>query len=136
MSSTIPTSMRAQSYTRNGIASDVLELSDSYRVPIPQVSEVLIEVYAGALNPVDYQVNRWVCFLVDRPEKPDTNRALPAVQFMAGGLVHLIISKPFVPGFDIAGVIVSVGSKVKNFKVGDRVYAMNSFRKVSQECHK
>jgi NADPH:quinone reductase-like Zn-dependent oxidoreductase len=52
------------------------------------------------LNPVDYKIrNHWI---------PDWPQALPIIT-----------------GWDVAGVVVEIGSEVQNFKVGDEVYAYN-----------
>ena len=62
--------------------------------PTPTASQVLIKVYAAALNPVD--------FVRDNPEVADVF--------------------PIVVGYDAAGVVESVGSEVTTFKPGDKVY--------------
>lgn len=67
-------------------------------VPRPGPNDVLVEVQAVGLNPVDWKV------------------ALP--EYVSLGLVP---GYPFTPGSDGAGVIVEVGAEVSNFKKGDRV---------------
>ncbi|WP_080873692.1 quinone oxidoreductase family protein [Oceanobacillus timonensis] len=64
-------------------------------VPVPRENEVLVEVYATSLNFAD----------------------LLAVK----GAYHQQSREPFIPGFDCAGYVVDKGSKVKHFKIGDRV---------------
>jgi len=66
----------------------------------PGAGEVLVRNRAVAINPVDW-----------------------AIQYL-GGLLFNWIKYPFVPGSDIAGDVVAVGSGVANIKVGDRVLAM------------
>ncbi|NJD60633.1 MAG: NADPH:quinone oxidoreductase [Anaerolineales bacterium] len=64
--------------------------------PVPQATEVLVRVYAAAINPVDYKIRkagRW-----------------------AG------VKPPAVLGYDAAGVVEAVGVGVKAFKPGDEVY--------------
>lgn len=70
-------------------------------VPQPVVGDrdVLVEVHAAALNLLDSKVRDGEFKLI-LPYRP-----------------------PFVAGHDVAGVISQVGSKVRNFKVGDEVYA-------------
>ena len=65
--------------------------------PVPKDDEVLIDVHAIGLN------------------FPDT--------LMLQGLYQTRPERPFVPGRDAAGVVASVGAKVKRFKAGDRVMA-------------
>ena len=67
--------------------------------PVPRDGDVLIEVRAAGLNPVDAKVR---------------DGEFKAVQ---------PYRMPLVLGHDVAGVIVGVGSKVQRFKVGDEVYA-------------
>jgi alcohol dehydrogenase len=95
--------MTAISYERHGDTS-VLSWSASYPRPIPNDDQVLVEIKASALNPADFKFRR----------NPVPNFILP---------------KPKIPGMDFAGIIIQVGSKVKNnkntnFQVGDRVAGM------------
>jgi polyketide synthase PksN len=71
-----------------------LALSE-WRVPDPDAHEVTVEVRASALNFPDVMCIR--------------------------GLYPTMPSYPFVPGFEIAGVITKVGRAVTAFKVGDAV---------------
>ncbi|XP_057534716.1 quinone-oxidoreductase homolog, chloroplastic-like [Amaranthus tricolor] len=68
-------------------------------VPEPKVDEVLIKVEAATLNPVDWKIQKGVL----RPFLPR--------------------NFPTIPGTDIAGEVVQVGSHVNKFKVGDKVVA-------------
>lgn len=70
--------------------------------PLPGPDEVLIKIKAVGVNPVDWKIR-------DGSTKD-----------------WLQISLPFILGSDIAGVIESVGSDVKGFKVGDAVYGYTS----------
>jgi len=78
--------------------TDRLRIGD---VPDPQVrdDEVLIQVHAAAVNLVDAKVK--------------------------SGEFKLILPyrTPFVLGHDVAGVVLRVGPRVRQFKVGDEVYA-------------
>ncbi|MES1161275.1 MAG: alcohol dehydrogenase catalytic domain-containing protein, partial [Bacteroidota bacterium] len=76
--------------------AEVLSLED-VNTPVPQENEVLIQVRAAALNPVDSKIRR--------------------------GLLKDIMPKefPFIPGWEAAGVIVETGKKATEFKVGDEV---------------
>src|SRR5690348_4511111 len=72
--------------------------------PTPGPSEVLVRVHAAAVNPLDWKLCTGVISLT--PE----------------------FSLPFIPGFDIAGVVEEVGrgaeggANVSSFAVGDEVF--------------
>jgi NADPH:quinone reductase-like Zn-dependent oxidoreductase len=66
-------------------------------------TEVLVEVHAAGVNPVDYKTRRG-----------------DGVAASAGPL-------PFVPGWDVAGVVVGAGYGVTRFQPGDRVFGMPRF---------
>jgi NADPH:quinone reductase-like Zn-dependent oxidoreductase len=70
-------------------------------VPEPDLSadEVLIEVHAAAVNLIDAKVRNGEFKLI------------------------LPYRTPFVLGHDVAGVVVRVGPRVRQFKAGDEVYA-------------
>lgn len=67
--------------------------------PVPGSDEVLVEIQATGLNQLDGKI-RDGAFKPILPYKP-----------------------PFVLGHDLAGVVLSVGSKVQRFKAGDAIYA-------------
>jgi NADPH2:quinone reductase len=67
--------------------------------PSPGEHDLVVEVHAAALNPVDWKV-------------------------LAGGLGER--PAPFVLGFDVSGVVREVGSKVEGFAPGDEIYASPS----------
>ncbi|GAB4839801.1 hypothetical protein Ancab_020511 [Ancistrocladus abbreviatus] len=94
--STIPTEMKAWVYEEYG-GVDVLNFDPKVAVPELKDDQVLIKVAAAALNPVDFK-RRFGKFKA-------TDSSLPTV-----------------PGYDVAGVVVKVGSQVKELKVGDEVY--------------
>lgn len=73
--------------------------------PTPKENEVLINVKAIGINPVDYKV-----------------RMIEEVLNMISGPGY-----PAVLGWDISGDVAAVGSRVDNFKVGDRVFGMVNF---------
>lgn len=89
--------MRALTYSRYGDPS-VLTLSD---LPLPKVAPgaALVRVHHAAVNPVDWKL-------------------------MAGGLDAIMdVAFPVVPGWDVAGVVESVGPDTPEFRAGDRVAA-------------
>jgi NADPH:quinone reductase-like Zn-dependent oxidoreductase len=71
--------------------------------PSPISTEVLVEVHAAGLNPVDYKT-----------------RSGSGVAAWAG-------PPPYVPGWDLAGVVVSTGYGVTRLQPGDRVFGMPWF---------
>ena len=70
-------------------------------MPDPELrpDEVLVEVHATSVNPLDFKIRNGD-FKLLMPARP-----------------------PFALGHDVAGVVVRVGSRVQHFKVGDEVYA-------------
>lgn len=67
--------------------------------PTPKPDEVLVQVHAVGLNPIDYMIPKGSF-------KPILKFQLPATM-----------------GSDLAGVVVETGSRVTRFKVGDAVFA-------------
>lgn len=75
-----------------------LELTDVSR-PLIKPDEILVQVHAAGLNPVDNMISKGMF-------KPIIKLQLPATM-----------------GCDLAGVVVEVGSRVSRFKAGDAVFA-------------
>lgn len=87
--------MKAITYSKYG-SPDVLELTEQ---PMPKVGPgmVLVKVKAASVNPVDWKI-------------------------MAGYLdAAMDLQFPAVPGWDVAGVVESVGIDSQQFKPGDEV---------------
>lgn len=80
---------------------DTLSIMDIEK-PQPGPGELLVEVYAASLNPVDYKV-------------------------MGNG--HPDWSYPHVPGVDAAGVVQAIGEGVEGWSIGDRVVFHRNFTK-------
>jgi NADPH:quinone reductase-like Zn-dependent oxidoreductase len=78
---------------------DVLELADIPE-PRPRDDEVLIQVAATSVNPVDWLV------------RDGAAKSFVKVKF------------PVVLGCDLAGEVVEIGRRVTKFRVGDEVFAM------------
>jgi NADPH:quinone reductase-like Zn-dependent oxidoreductase len=68
--------------------------------PAPGPHEVKVRVEAASINPVDYKLRRG-----------DLRTIMP-------------IELPTIPGRDVAGTVVEVGSDVSDLKVGDRVMGL------------
>jgi NADPH:quinone reductase-like Zn-dependent oxidoreductase len=82
---------------------EALQLEDVAR-PVPAADEILVNVYASGVNPVD-----WVI-------REGGNDALRAY-----------LTLPLTLGWDAAGIVAEVGSAVTGFAVGDAVYGMPNF---------
>src|SRR4051812_23274514 len=67
--------------------------------PTPSKGQCLVRVKAVSVNPID--------------------------TYIRSGLVQMQLPFPFIVGCDLAGVIEAVGSEVKRFKPGDRVWGSN-----------
>lgn len=65
-------------------------------IPTPEAGELLVEIRATALNPVDWKIQDH-------------------------DIVNLIKDYPAILGSDSAGVVKAIGEGVTNFAVGDRV---------------
>jgi len=70
-----------------------------FDVPTPNESEILVEIFAASLNPIDFKI---------RDGK---------IKFLRS------YSFPLILGHDLAGVVSAVGSKVTRFKKGDKVFS-------------
>ncbi|QWG45882.1 NADP-dependent oxidoreductase [Bacillus mycoides] len=70
-------------------------------MPTPEINEyeVLTEIHAASINPIDFKIR--------------------------DGKVKLLLKykMPLILGNDFSGVIVKIGTKVTQFKVGDEIYA-------------
>lgn len=77
---------------------DVLDVVD-VEIPEPGPTEVLVEVKAAGVNPVDWKMRT------------------------GGGLGD----PPFSVGWDVSGVVAAVGPGVTRFRVGDQVFGMPRF---------
>ena len=90
--------MRAIGYRKPSPALDALEAFEIPR-PTPESRDLLVEVRAVAVNPVDYKV---------------ASGTVPE----AGGIK--------VVGYDGAGVVVEAGREMRLFKPGDEVFCAGS----------
>ena len=95
----IPSVMTAVQQSGYGESRNVITVSEN--VPVPRQlssNQILVRVYATSINPVDWKTLIGNLSLTKR------------------------YSFPHIPGYDVAGVVVAVGSSVKRLKVGDKVY--------------
>jgi NADPH:quinone reductase-like Zn-dependent oxidoreductase len=93
--------MRAVQVTRFG-GPEVLVCADVQR-PAPISTEVLVRVVAAGINPVDAKTRR------------------------GEGVARWVGSPPFIPGWDLCGVVEAMGYGVTRFREGDMVYGMPRF---------
>lgn len=89
--------MKALTFKRYGKSPDI-GLTELPR-PVPKPDELLVEIHAAGVNPIDNMI--------------PTGMFKPVLKF------HL----PATLGSDLAGVVVEVGSRVTRFKPGDAVFA-------------
>jgi alcohol dehydrogenase len=90
--------MAAVTYSQHGTSFVVLKMNRQFSRPIPRHDQVLVEVYATSVNPVDYKFRRhW--------------------------MPNFLLPKPKIPGADVAGIVIQVGANVTKFQPGDRVAA-------------
>ncbi|WP_240045071.1 NADP-dependent oxidoreductase [Streptomyces alboflavus] len=97
---TAPSTMRAVSQDRAG-APDVLKVVETRR-PEAGRGEILVRVQAAGVNPADWKTR-------------------------ARGMFATGATPPFTLGFDVAGIVESVGPGVTIFHSGDAVFGMPRF---------
>lgn len=78
---------------------DVFEIKDIEK-PIIKEDQLLIKVYATSINPIDWKQRK--------------------------GNHKFILGSPFpiTLGYDVSGEVVEIGSEIKNFNVGDKVFGV------------
>lgn len=79
---------------------EVLRVETNVPLPVPTQSQVLVEVKAAGINPVD--------------------------TYIRSGTYAIKPPLPFTPGSDVAGIVKQVGASVTKFKPGDRVYVIKN----------
>ena len=79
---------------------EVLRIGERPR-PEPVATEVRVRVEAAGVNPVDWKTR--------------------------SGKGSAVVQPPFVPGWDVAGVVDAVGAGVTRFRVGDPVFGLPWF---------
>ena len=97
------THMKAVLFDRFGPAQEVLRIVKDAPAPSVGDKDLLIEVKATSVNPIDCAVRS----------------GYGAEFFQRNGIIRM----PLIPGRDIAGIVQRVGPGVTKFKAGDRVYA-------------
>ncbi|KAG8057290.1 hypothetical protein GUJ93_ZPchr0002g23335 [Zizania palustris] len=92
--------MRAVQFDRYGGGAEGLKHVE-VPIPTPKKGEVLIKMEAASVNPIDWKIQKGMV----RPFLP---RKFPSI-----------------PGNDLAGEVAALGGGVSDFKVGDKVIAIN-----------
>ncbi len=97
--------MKAALLTQYDKKGTKLEIRD-IPIPVPADDEVLVQIMAAAVNPLDNMIIR--------------------------SEIKLIVpyKMPLVMGNELAGVVVKVGKKAMHFKPGDRVYGRLPLKKI------
>lgn len=90
--------MKAIVLTGYGKTEEVVELRE---LPDPEFgpNDVLIDVHAASVNPIDFKVQQGAMKSIRK------------------------LSFPAVMGFDVSGVVQAVGARVSKFKIGDAVFS-------------
>jgi NADPH:quinone reductase-like Zn-dependent oxidoreductase len=89
--------MKALVFKRYG-GPDHVTFADTSR-PVPKPDEILVQVHAAGLNPIDTMIPKGMF--------------KPILRFQLPGTL----------GSDLAGIVVETGSRVTRFKPGDAVFA-------------
>lgn len=101
----LPTTFRAFQYEKHGedpLAEIKLNPAATHKPLEP--TQVRIKIRSAAVNPIDYKLVPYGAAFLPKPATPEN---------------------PLRIGFDLAGVVVEVGSgDVKGFQVGDEVFSM------------
>jgi alcohol dehydrogenase len=93
--------MRAFLLDGYGAIADHVKLAE-VADPVPGPSDVLIDIHAASLNPIDFKIVRGDLKRVSKYQLPRTF------------------------GFDASGVVLSAGTRATGFKAGDAVYVRSS----------
>lgn len=96
--------MKAIQMTQSG-GPEVLKLVE-IEEPIVGENEVLVNLYYAGVNPFETYIRE-------------------------GGYAFYTPDFPYTPGFDGAGKVEQVGSRVKDFSIGDRVFVASTLSKTS-----
>ncbi|MEZ7503881.1 NADP-dependent oxidoreductase [Flavobacterium sp. Arc2] len=90
--------MKALQIVKYGEIKDSISINEIEK-PSLKPNDILVEVKAASLNPIDYKM-------------------------VEGKLKDMIsLNLPSTIGFDVSGVVVEKGSDVNNFEIGDEVYS-------------
>ena len=92
------TKMKALHIIKYGDLKNSLEIRETEK-PKVNSNDILIEVKAASINPIDYKI-------------------------VEGHLKEMLkLDLPAIMGYDVSGIVVEKGADVQNFEIGDEVYA-------------
>lgn len=92
----MPTMKATRVHAYGGAENLVLEEVER---PVVGADEILVRVHAAGVNPVDWKIR----------------------EGYLSEFLHLTL--PFIPGYDLSGVVEEVGLEVRGFRPGDEVFA-------------
>ena len=98
--------MKALIFKKYGRPQEVLEISEEAK-PVSKEHEVLVKIHCTAINDYDWSMVR----------------GKPLLYRLMFGLTR---PKSSVPGMELSGTVVQIGSSVKAFKIGDEVFGDTS----------
>ena len=98
--------MKALTFEKYGRPREVLKITEE-ALPVPKENEVLVKIHCTTINDYDWSMVRgkpWLYRLMFGWTRP----------------------KSSIPGMELSGTVVQIGSSVKAFKVGDEVFGDTS----------
>ncbi|KAJ8522351.1 hypothetical protein ON010_g17709 [Phytophthora cinnamomi] len=101
-----PSTFKAFEYYKFGDPMEEIKFNASVAQKPLKGDELRVKIFSAAVNPVDYKLVTYGPHIL--PHAPTAEN-------------------PFRVGFDMAGKVVEVGSDVKDYKVGDEIFAMPGF---------
>ncbi|KAL3662302.1 hypothetical protein V7S43_012629 [Phytophthora oleae] len=102
----IPTTFKAYEYQHFGDFLEEIKFNQAAEQKPVQPHEVKIKVFSASLNPIDYKIGLYASMILSTMASPE---------------------HPYRVGHDLSGKVVELGSDVKDYKVGDEVFAMPWF---------
>ncbi|ETP55283.1 hypothetical protein F442_00166 [Phytophthora nicotianae P10297] len=102
----IPATFKAYEYQHFGDFLEQIKFNPAAEQKPVQPNEVKIKIFSASLNPIDYKIGLYASMILSTMASPE---------------------HPYRVGHDLSGKVVEVGSDVKDYKVGDEVFAMPWF---------
>ncbi|KAG2791271.1 hypothetical protein PC112_g24308 [Phytophthora cactorum] len=102
----IPATFKAYEYQHFGDFLEEIKFNQAAEQKLVQPNEVKIKVFSASLNPIDYKIGLYASMILSTMASPE---------------------HPYRVGHDLSGKVVEVGSDVKEYQVGDEVFAMPWF---------